>query len=699
MAVVVVDNRILVNEADSTTGWTGSVSPSVFTSGPNPKELTGNLGWSTSQSEEYVYHTITSTDLSNTLIYIWTLVLGTEQTLANGGRQVFLGDGTHARGYYVGGSDTAGFRHDTGEVNWQCFILDTANLPASFTQHLGSTAPTLTAITQVGVGYVVDSKALGGGSNTYVDIPFYGNAGLSIVGGTTGARGTFSEIADIDARNTNYGGTEDSSGARSSGTAGSSYGIIRELSSGVFGLSGSLTFGNSTETADSYFDDDGVVVVFENRISSLYWYFDAEGNATNNVTFNLSNSTIKSAGPTVTCDFTGGNINTLTFDTVSFVDLLGDIDFSNSADATGHSVTNCTFQNCGEIDPGDVTFQNNTISDSADSVTGAVLLDADGVSNWSGLDFISGGTGHAIYITATGSYTFTNFTYSGYGLTGTTDAVIYNDSGGSVTINVSGGDTPTYRNGAGASTTIVSSVSVDVHVEDLGGVAIEDAQVFIRKAGTYYPYTSHATNNTAGAGTFEVNETIDADLPQTGWIHVWDSSTNTKQEYRYASWTGLIFTLRTEVTGSATSTGSSTSLISTSTNFTTADIEEGDTIRNTTDGSWAVVDEIVDADNITTTELQGGADNTWTSSDAFSLHRLAITYDSTDLADVPLFNGQTDASGDISTTFGGTTPASISVRIRSNEGSTKYVPYSTSGTITSSGYSLTAVMTEDTVAT
>jgi hypothetical protein len=68
------------------------------------------------------------------------------------------------------------------------------------------------------------------------------------------------------------------------------------------------------------------------------------------------------------------------------------------------------------------------------------------------------------------------------------------------------------------------------------------------------------------------------------------------------------------------------------------------------------------------------------------------------LVDIPLFNGQTDSNGDLATTFGGTTPPSIVVRVRSNQGGTKYIPYNTSGSITSSGYSLTVVLTEDTVA-
>lgn len=69
--------------------------------------------------------------------------------------------------------------------------------------------------------------------------------------------------------------------------------------------------------------------------------------------------------------------------------------------------------------------------------------------------------GHAIEITAPGTYTFSGNTFSGYGADGTTDAAIYNNSGGAVVLNITGGgDTPTVRNGTGASTTINNNVSI-----------------------------------------------------------------------------------------------------------------------------------------------------------------------------------------------------------------------------------------------
>jgi hypothetical protein len=108
-----------------------------------------------------------------------------------------------------------------------------------------------------------------------------------------------------------------------------------------------------------------------------------------------------------------------------------------------------------------IDFTNSTISNTTSGTEGAVLLDSNGSDNWSGLSFVTtSGLGHGIYITASGTHSFNSITFEGYGANGTTEAAVYNDSGGHVTINVTDGDTPTYRNGSGATTTVNNNVSV-----------------------------------------------------------------------------------------------------------------------------------------------------------------------------------------------------------------------------------------------
>lgn len=58
-------------------------------------------------------------------------------------------------------------------------------------------------------------------------------------------------------------------------------------------------------------------------------------------------------------------------------------------------------------------------------------------------------------------------------------AAIYNNSSGLVTLNITDGDTPSIRNGAGATTTVNNAVSLTITVKNSLGVAIENARVAI----------------------------------------------------------------------------------------------------------------------------------------------------------------------------------------------------------------------------
>jgi hypothetical protein len=523
MAVTVTDRRNIIDQADSTTNWTGAgfgtTTSDIAEAGA---AVADGLNIATGQ----IYYTLPSgtIDLSNTLVYAYSFNNALQLSWTTGPHALMLGDGTDQIAFHMAGQDRRVFSHSDGPVNWQSLVLDgsqasTMNSAGETTVISGSFAALdLTNITQVGSHFITQSKALGGGYNVAVDILRYGNDGIRVTGGTSGDTGKFSEIV-----------TEDRSTADLKG-----HGVIRELTTGVFGIQSPITFGDSGGLADTYFNDTGIILTYEDRnISNDKYYFNVEGIGGQTNSFVLTNSTIASAGPFVTCNFAGGNVNTLTLNGVTFSALGNGITFSNGADATGHTVTNCTFDGCGQIDPGDVTFTNNAINNTTDA-NGGLLIDADGTSNISDLSFTSDGTGHAIYITATGTYTFTNFTYSGYGSTGTTDAAIYNDSGGSVTINVSGGDTPTYRNGSGASTTIVSSVPVQVHVVDKSNNDIQNAQtaVYLSSDGTE---VMNADTNASGIASTTFGGTTPADV----YIRVRKSSTG-DTKYVPNSTTGTI---------------------------------------------------------------------------------------------------------------------------------------------------------------
>ena len=148
-----------------------------------------------------------------------------------------------------------------------------------------------------------------------------------------------------------------------------------------------------------------------------------------------------------------------------------------------------SFTDCGLI------TQNGAAIDGCKFTMSPLMCDDPAaVSNCS---FTAGLFGYAIEITTPGTYTFNANAFAGYGADGTTDAAIYNNSGGAVTLNITGGgDTPTVRNGAGATTTINNSVTLtlsglqtgsDIVILDAGTSTIRE-QVDAN-AGTSYPYS------------------------------------------------------------------------------------------------------------------------------------------------------------------------------------------------------------------
>lgn len=181
-----------------------------------------------------------------------------------------------------------------------------------------------------------------------------------------------------------------------------------------------------------------------------------------------------------------------------------------------------TFSGCGSIDASGCAITNSIISNppaagSNFTVTGTTTLSGCTINTTTinaGAPFVqtatpqnisntifngSGTSGHAIQITTPGTYTFTNLTFNSYGGTagsnlvassGSTSAAIYNNSGGLVTINVTGGNTPSVRNGAGATTSVVAgSVTVSLVAQLVDGTKIQNANVLVAaNSGGPFPW-------------------------------------------------------------------------------------------------------------------------------------------------------------------------------------------------------------------
>jgi hypothetical protein len=460
MAVIVTDTRTTLDDANTAgappTGWnTGEALTTVFAEGATSIIETFNI-----TTGQVFFTTGTSIDVSDTLVYVWSnnFALQDVWDAAAPPNALLLGDGTDQVSFKMAGVNRKVFAHlDAGTgitVDWDCLVLDGSQAAtmdtAGDTVELAGTfaALDLTAITQVGSDFTTLSKGIGGGVNVATDIIRYGNGGLRVTGGTTGGRGDFLEIV-----------AEDQSSAN-----GKAHGIIRALSTGVYGVQGPLQFGDTVSTATSWFQDEGVTIVFENRnISDDKYFISLGGNTTGETHFLLDNVSITTAGPAVRVAMSGTNVDELSVTNTQFNNLAGIIEFGTDGSAASHVVQGCTFVGCDQIDPQVVSFKSNTIIGSVSSSAALRIVSASGANTMSDLSFERGTpTAHAI-ILASGSpstLTLDNFVFTGYGLDETSTSSVFNSSGAAITLSIVNGASPTVRNGTGSSTIVENNVLV-----------------------------------------------------------------------------------------------------------------------------------------------------------------------------------------------------------------------------------------------
>lgn len=487
MAGTIVNNMTALNEADAT-GWTCTSSETLYTA--FYREATGCLGLKLNASAGYMYVTPSGSpvNMSNMTMHGWCLFYVGRDTYTNGGMSLTVGDGTNTAGFPCAGSDVAGF-HATPD-GWSCIILSIPDKVDGEAINIAGTTASINdaSITQVGYYLAASTAAVGNVDNTFWDIVWaYDHTGYAteITAGTDVSPAGFSDLATYDASTATQRGL----------------GVMSEVASGVFSCTAPVQIGDDG-TGSSHFEATNEEIIFEDVGHLNNHKLAVVGNSTGTNNAYFTSFTFRNVHSTLTptLNFNGGNIDVLEFDGCTFLGI--DANFSNSADATGHSVINSTFDGCAQLDPGDVTFTTVNFANTSDA-NGAILIDADGTTNITGVSFISDGTGHGVYL-GTGcpsAITLTNWNFTGYGATGTTDAAIYNDSGGAVSVTISGGDTPTYRNGSGASTTIISgAVTVKVTAVTEAGADIQSAYVHLRASdGTGpFPYQESVTITRSG---------------------------------------------------------------------------------------------------------------------------------------------------------------------------------------------------------
>lgn len=252
-------NFVRLERADATTNWTASGTWAKFALNTTSKvENTGCMESTRVDAGVGIgYATITSTSLENVHLRMWTKLAQNISSLATYGAQLSIGGTTNYGSWKVYGSD----RQVVVYNGWMMLVVDPRK---KFDGATGGTIPTdILAVTAAGCR--VDFTDANGKALAVLDMLWKGNE-VSVEGGTSGSKGTFSEWAADDLTN--------------------GYGILRSVG-GIYYFNAGAVF-QGTGTSNSYFADTNAVIVFENLpVSGSIYKFRHAGNATGTNSFTL----------------------------------------------------------------------------------------------------------------------------------------------------------------------------------------------------------------------------------------------------------------------------------------------------------------------------------------------------------------------------------------------------------------------------
>jgi hypothetical protein len=370
---------------------------------------------------------------------------GNIETYANGGFRVVIGNSlSDFRAWYVGGVDKGTYPYG----GWQCHAAnptvtpdDTAGTPTTTYQYIGAAVSVITGPKK--------------GETHQVDVLRYGRCSAIF---TLGELADPANIAGFAVQNDNINNR---------------WGLIQDTNGGYL-WQGRMQLGTS-----------GTAVYFEDINKNIFINF------TPKVTSNFNLIEINNTGSYIS--MTGFTFQVLDTDTASrgtllmndqadvYLDQCTFIDMNTfTFDASGSNtveITDCVFRRCSGVYQGSATFDGCLFSNFDTSSS----MFADNIDEITNCSFVSDGSNHAIELDsnhAGGTFTLTGCTYDNYATSNgsTGNEPIYNNSGGHVTINVVGGDTPYYRNGSGATTTIVQTINWYFKIVDSAGDIVNTAE-------------------------------------------------------------------------------------------------------------------------------------------------------------------------------------------------------------------------------
>jgi len=355
-------------------------------------------------------------------VFVWQVELpgNATDTFDNGGLRVAVGtDGSNFEVWYTGGKDFG--RNPLG--GWQNVAVDTSYTPVDDSN--GSVTTNTMIASCINMLSTIDK-----GNPHGMDATRYGRGILSASYGETSNYSTFEGMATENDLQDNKWGILAKEG-------------VGYLFKGVLQLGGTnivdfrdsnrnITIDNTPRTYQSF-----------NRIELQHVDSNIEWTAVN---FTALSGSQLSPGQFEMIDNMPTVQNSCVFtDMDTFI-------YQSSA-----SMDSSIWRRCNAMTQSSAVLESCTI-DTPNTVINQAFMHVDDVSLITNTQFTMGTTGHAIELTTAGTYTWVGNTFTGYDVatagsnliasSGPGDALVYNNSGGLITLNAAGGsDSPSVRNG------------------------------------------------------------------------------------------------------------------------------------------------------------------------------------------------------------------------------------------------------------
>jgi hypothetical protein len=472
-AVSIAFDGTRANDAEATTNWTAA-SATVTLETDFVYQGSGSVSAQikTTESGFYYRNSAVSYDFTTPRVWIAKIIATNKNVLDGNGVTLEIGTGARTNYYRYFVFSATSYPIPGG---WQIVPID-PNISGYRSATVGT--PTLTTIDMFGIqaDFSVTSKS----QNVAVDAVDHiaSGTGLTLTGGDgADADGTFANFVTSD-----------------EGTSSNRWGIVTTRE-GVLYITGTLQIGSGT--AAVFTDSNRTLVFPDGRVAAGFFGTKwSLANATSQ--FSVTSCAFIGRGALGTTDTRPDHtVTSTTGNASSFTGCTFNV-FRNITYTSKVTATSCSFLNGLKLTQAGSTITGCSFTGFTGGSAVAYVL-SDDPSKISSCSFTFNSAGHAIEISTAGTYSFSGNTFTNYGAGGTNDAAIYNNSGGSVTLNITGGgSTPTVRNGAGASTTVNNAVTLTVTVKDANSVAISGARVGIYTDNTSETELMNSTTNGSG---------------------------------------------------------------------------------------------------------------------------------------------------------------------------------------------------------